>query len=230
MNGPRESWATVSPLSPAVPLSDNLYLLTVWLGDSRELNLVFFLLSARYLTLGLSLAAYCHPWKRKVSLFSEILLNVNGPRESWATVSTPSLAVPASLKNFILMRCPFSETLLNVNGSRESLSGSRVKNTRTSIPKSNPKREEGLLSVWLGPGWGGRASTLIINCGSREERWIIWPDYLKITRTSSPKSNPQREEGLLSVWLEPGRGGRASTLTINCGSREERLWLKIIDI
>ena len=104
-----------------------------------------------------------------------------------------------------------------------------LKNTRTSIPKSNPKREEGLLSVWLGPGWGGRASTLIINCGSREERWIIWPDYLKITRTSSPKSNPQLEEGLLSVWLGPGRGGRASTLTINCGSREERLWHKIKD-
>ena len=61
-----------------------------------------------------------------MSLFSEILLNVNGPRESWATVSPLSLAVPALLQNVILMRCPFRETLLNVNGSRESLSGSSI--------------------------------------------------------------------------------------------------------
>ncbi len=90
----------------------------------RTQSVFFFFFSARYFTLGLSYAAKCHPWKRKVSLFSDILLNVNGPQESWATVSTLSLVVSASLQNVILIRCPFSETLLNVNGSQESLSGS----------------------------------------------------------------------------------------------------------
>jgi hypothetical protein len=60
VNGPKESWATVLTLSPAIPLSGILYLLTVWLGDSKELNLFSFF-SARSLTLGLSLAALCHP-------------------------------------------------------------------------------------------------------------------------------------------------------------------------
>jgi hypothetical protein len=56
VNGPRESWATVLTLSLAVPLSGIMYLLTVWLGDSKELNLFSFF-SARRLTLGLSVAA-----------------------------------------------------------------------------------------------------------------------------------------------------------------------------
>ena len=47
VNGPRESWATVLTLSPAVPLLGISYLLTVWLGHSKELNLFFFF-SARY--------------------------------------------------------------------------------------------------------------------------------------------------------------------------------------
>jgi hypothetical protein len=85
-----------------------------------------------------------------------------------------------------------------------------LKITRTSIPKSNAQREEGLLSVWLGPGRGGRASTLKINCGSREERQIIWPEYLKITRMSVPKSNAQREEGLLYLWFGLRKDGMAS--------------------
>ena len=39
--GPGSPGNSFTSLSLAVPLSGNLYLLTVWLGDSKELNLLF---------------------------------------------------------------------------------------------------------------------------------------------------------------------------------------------